>query len=246
MKKKSLIMLVCALMIVGSVAFGTIAYLTDRAGVKNNFTIGNVDIAVDETLVDETGNPVVNPEYNPQDPASPPHLRTDDENVYPLIPGSEYVKDPTLTVKAGSEESYVRMVVTISNAAELKEIFAELQAMYPGSFVNGFDPEEHVTGWDNTVWPLYDTKENTAANSITLEFRHPTAVKPSATEDTVLPALFATLKVPGQLNNSHLQKLQNLSISVYGHAIQSTGFDSADAAWAAFDAQMNAENGINP
>ena len=34
-KKKSLIMLVCALMIVSSVAFGTIAYLTDRAGVTN-------------------------------------------------------------------------------------------------------------------------------------------------------------------------------------------------------------------
>ena len=44
MKKKSLIMLVCALMIVSSVAFGTIAYLTDRADVVNKFTIGNVDI----------------------------------------------------------------------------------------------------------------------------------------------------------------------------------------------------------
>ena len=65
MKKKSLIMLVCALMIVSSVAFGTIAYLTDRAGVVNKFTLGNVDIVVDETEVDDEGNPVPDPDYDP-------------------------------------------------------------------------------------------------------------------------------------------------------------------------------------
>lgn len=140
MKKKSLIMLVCALMIVSSVAFGTIAYLTDRAGVVNKFTLGNVDIVVDETEVDDEGNPVPE-EPDPDDPdPDPDYKRTEEENEYPLIPDSEYVKDPTMTVKAGSEEAYVRMVVTITNAAEVEVIFNELKTLYPLTYPNGFVP----------------------------------------------------------------------------------------------------------
>lgn len=226
MKKKSLIMLVCALMIMSSVAFGTIAYLTDRAGVTNRFTIGNVDIVVDETEVDEDGNPVEPPQ------------RTEEENEYPLIPGSEYVKDPTMTVKAKSEEAYVRMMVTITNAAELKDIFAELAVQYPEKYANGFVPEQHVTGWDNAEWNFISMTEDTTLNTFTLEFRYPTTVEPTDTEDIVLPALFDTIKVPGELTNEHLTRLENFTIDVYGNAIQTTGFATADEAWAAFDAQM--------
>ena len=239
MKKKSLIMLVCALMVVSSMAFGTIAYLTDRAGVTNKFTIGNVDIVVDETEVDENGDPVPDPDYDPEDPNDDPNKRTEEENEYPLIPGSEYVKDPTMTVKAGSEESYVRMMVTISNALEIKTIFAELSTQYE-KYANGFVPHEHVVGWDNAVWEYIvdGYKEDTTANTITLEFRYPEAVKPTDTEDKVLPALFEKLKVPGELTNKHLAMLENFSIDVYGNAIQTTGFQNADEAWAAFDTQM--------
>ena len=239
MKKKSFIMLVCALMIVSSVAFGTIAYLTDRAGVTNKFTIGNVDIVVDETEVDNNGDPVPNPDHDPSDPDDP-YKRTENENIYPLIPGSEYIKDPTMTVKAGSEEAYVRMVVTITNSAELKNIFAQLSLQYPTIYPDGFLPKQHVTGWDNDVWQYIGTTENAVLNTLTLEFRYPEPVKPTDTEDVVLPALFEIIKVPGQLTNEHLAKLENLVISVNGHAIQTTGFADADAAWAAFDAQMTA------
>ena len=116
LRKKSIIMLVCALMVVSSVAFGTIAYLTDRDNVTNHFTIGDVDIKVDETKVGEDGLPVPNPDYNPNNPTSSPNLRTEDDNYYPLIPGATYTKDPTMTVVEGSEPSYVRMVVTISHS----------------------------------------------------------------------------------------------------------------------------------
>ena len=246
MKKKSLIMLVCALMIVSSVAFGTIAYLTDRAGVTNKFTIGNVDIVVDETEVDENGNPVPDPEYDPANPTPEhpdPNKRTEEENEYPLIPGSSYTKDPTLTVKAGSEESYVRMVVTITNAAEVKAVFEELKAMYPEKYPNGFEPAAHVDGYDATVWPLYATTENTVLNTMTLEFRYPTPVT-AGEEDVRLPALFTTLNVPGELTYSQLQQLTGLAIEVNGHAIQTTGFETADEAWTAFDAQMVAEGNV--
>ncbi|MBE5801329.1 MAG: hypothetical protein E7319_03480 [Clostridiales bacterium] len=243
-KKKSLIMLVCALMIVSSVAFGTIAYLTDRAGVTNKFTIGNVDIVVDETEVDENGDPIPDPEYDPEDPEHPdPNKRTEEENEYPLLPGSEYVKDPTMTVKAGSEEAYVRMVVTITNAAEIDAIFAELQSQYPEKYPNGFVPGDFVTGRDNTEWVYTGTMEkNEELNTYTLEFRYFEAVEPTSTENAVLPALFETIKIPGELTNAHLTQLTDFAIDVNGHAIQTTGFADEAEAWAAFDAQMTVTN----
>lgn len=242
MKKKSLIMLVCALMIVSSVAFGTIAYLTDRAGVTNRFTIGDVDIVVDETEVDEDGNPIENPTYDPNDPENDdPYKRTEAENEYPLIPGSEYVKDPTMTVAAGSEEAYARMVVTITNAAEIDAIFAELQTQYPGRFPNGFVPGEYVTGRDNTVWVYTGNMvKNEVLNTYTLEFRYFEPVGPTGEENVELPPLFETIKFPGELTNAHLSTLTDFEVRVDGHAIQTTGFTTADEAWAAFDAQMTA------
>lgn len=248
MKKKSLIMLLSALMIVTSVAFGTIAYLTDRAGVTNKFTIGNVDIVVDETEVDEEGKPVPDPEYDPEnpDPEHPdPNKRTEEENEYPLLPGTSYVKDPTLTVKAGSEESYVRMMVTITSAAELKQVFDELKIMYPEKFANGFVPNEHVEGWDSSVWPCYAMTENAEENTIVLEFRYPAAVPANDEADTKLPALFTKINVPGELTGAQLQTIGGLTVDVKGHAIQTAGFENEDAAWAAFDAQMKAEENLS-
>ena len=251
MKTKSLIMLVCALLIVSSVAFGTIAYLTDRAVVTNKFTIGNVDITVDETQVDKDGNPVPDPDYdpensNPEDPI--PNLRTEGGNEYPLIPGSEYPKDPTMTVQAGSEPAYVRLMVTLTNAKEIDTIFADLKAGYGEKYANGFVPGDFVTGRDNTQWVYTgEMVKDEALNTYTLEFRYFEAVAPTDTEDLILPALFATIKLPGEMTNAHLATLTDFEVRVEGHAIQITGFENADEAWAAFDAQLAAtaatENG---
>lgn len=250
MKKKSLIMLVCALMIISSVAFGTIAYLTDRAGVTNKFTIGNVDITVDETEVNPDGTPEypegteLNPDGTPVDPTIKPE-RTEEENEYPLIPGGEYVKDPTMTVKAGSQEAYVRMVVTINHADKIDAIFKELKAMYPTKYPGGFVPGDFVTGRNNSEW-IYtgNMVKDDALNTYTMEFRYFEPVAPSETEDVTLPPLFETVIIPGELSNAHLSTLTDFTMDVNGHAIQITGFDTAEEAWAAFDAQTTAEAGV--
>ena len=239
MRKKSLIMLVCTLTILSSVAFGTIAYLTDRATVSNRFTIGNVDIVVDETEVDENGDPVTNPEQDPNDP-NDDNKRTEEGNDYPLIPGSEYVKDPTMTVKKGSREAYVRMMVTISNADAIDAIFTELQTQYPDKYANGFEPGDYVTDWDKDTWSCVRFAKDEAANTYTLELRYKEAVAATDDDDVTLPALFKTIIIPGELNNAQLATLEGFYIDVNGHAIQSTGFETADEAWAAFDAQTTA------
>jgi predicted membrane GTPase involved in stress response len=74
--------------------------------------------------------------------------------------------------------------------------------------------------------------------------RSGTAVVDPCDEGVDLTPLFEKIVIPGQLNNDHLEKLEGFTIDVQGHAIQALGFDNADEAWAAFDAQTEAESGV--
>ena len=92
MKKhnKILLTIVCAVLLVVSTVFATLAYFTDAAEVTNTFTVGKVDIDLNESDVDNDGDTK--------------------ENAYHLIPGMSYVKDPTVTVEADREVSYICML----------------------------------------------------------------------------------------------------------------------------------------
>ena len=209
--KKILTGVLCGALTVAVSVMGTLAYLTDRDSVANTFTVGNVDIKLDEKNID--GKP------NPEE-------ERDTANTYHLIPGQTYIKDPTMTVLKGSEESYVRMKVTINKAKELKEIFGA-----------DFLPQNYVAGWDSTTWKTTGViEEDTANNTLTYEFRYKETVKPEA-EDLVLDALFDSFTLPGEITKEQLATISDLTITVNGHAIQAATFADADAAWAAFDAQ---------
>ena len=57
MKKgsKALLVLACAGCLVIGTVFGTMAYLTSTKSVTNTFTVGDVEIKLDEAVVDEYG-----------------------------------------------------------------------------------------------------------------------------------------------------------------------------------------------
>lgn len=211
---KVLVVVLCAILLVVGSVMGTLAYLTDRQAVVNTFTVGNVEIKVDETPVTPDGEPI-------------PDEDRVEENEYHLIPGQSYTKDPTMTVLKGSEESYVRMMVTINCISELRAIFGE-----------DFLPHEFIEGKDSNIWVYESTVEN-GDNTVTYEFRYHTTVDAfEATEDVVLEPLFTKINVPGEITGEQLATIADLEIRVEGHAIQTLSFDTADAAWAAFDTQM--------
>jgi hypothetical protein len=148
-------------------------------------------------------------------------------NDYHLIPGQTYTKDPTMTVKKGSEESYVRMMVTINCISQLRGIFGD-----------GFLPHEYIDGKDSNIWVYNSTVEN-GDNTVTYEFRYYKTVDAfEATEDIVLEPLFTSFTIPGELTGEQLATIADLEIRVEGHAIQTASFDNADAAWTAFGAQI--------
>ena len=231
MKKKAFIMLLCAALVITSAALGTIAYLTDRQAITNVFTVGNVQIKVDETDVDLNGDPIPDENGNP--------VRKEEGNEYHLVPGKAYTKDPAVTVLKGTEDTYVRMLVTLTDAADINAVFDQLRAAYPAE---DFSTEKFITGWDKALWPLYEVRPDAVKNQVVYEFRFHQVVAADPTQDQMLPILFQGFTLPGQMNGQQLELIKDAQIIVEGHAIQVATFLTADDAWAAFDAQEVAEN----
>ncbi len=214
--KKTLLIVLCAALLVCATIVGTLAYLTDRDTVTNTFTVGDVQITLDEAKVNEKGEAV-----------EPAERVT--ENNYHLIPGKTYDKDPTMTVEKGSEDAYARMRVTINKLAALDAIFAP----------EGADLTEIFLGTSED-WVYYGETETDDA--ITYEFRYKKIVEKSDA-DQELPALFTQIQMPGFVTGEQLATLYDndaLTITVVGDAIQAETFENADDAWAAFDAQYAA------
>lgn len=57
--------------------------------------------------------------------------------------------------------------------------------------------------------------------------------------EKVLPALFETFQVTATVDNEGLKAFANMEMQVEGHAIQTAALADENAAWAAFDGQMN-------
>ena len=214
-RKKYLVICLCLGAVITATVMGTLAYLTDQQAVANTFTVGQVDISVDEASVNQDGTVIDGAERVT-------------ENQYHLIPGQTYTKDPTMTVKADSEEAYVRMLVTLNCKSALDTIFAPV----------GVDLTAIFNGYDANNWIYQAETVDTTNDVIIYEFRYKEMVSPNGT-DIVLDALFDSFTVPGTLDGTDLKSIENLKITVEGHAIQATGFATEDAAWAAFTEQHN-------
>lgn len=216
MKKfKALLVVACALLLVAASVFGTMAYLTSTDTVTNTFTVGKVNIKLDEAKVGTDGKALTG--------SDAARVQT---NSYKLMPGHTYTKDPTVTVEAGSEASYVRQMVTVTFDKVLTD--AQLATQLDGIF----------TGYDAN-WVRNDkkvetkTKDGAKYTVITYEYRYKDKVA-ATTTDSKLPALFTGIKVPETWTNDDLAALGNIEINIVAHAIQADGFDNADDAWAAF------------
>lgn len=220
--KKILIGILCAVAVSAASIMGTLAYLTDKDSVANTFTVGNVDITLDEADVTPDGVEIAG-------------ANRVAGNEYHLIPGREYVKDPTVTVLAGSEESYVRALVTINCLSELDVIFSR---------VNGANLIDIFEGHDNSLWTYVGETEDTTENTITYEFRyHETVGTYGETDPLELEPVFTGFTAPTFLDGEDLAELSTLKIVVEAHAIQAATFENdVDKAWKAFDQQHKEAN----
>ena len=98
MKNKKLKTLVGSLALVGAIAVGaTLAYFTDSQEAVNTITMGHVDIDLEE-------------------PNFP-----DDKEIDDVTPNQEITKDPTIIVKADSEDMYLRAKIELTGFDNVKD-----------------------------------------------------------------------------------------------------------------------------
>ncbi|MGN0965609.1 MAG: SipW-dependent-type signal peptide-containing protein [Dysosmobacter sp.] len=213
MKARKILAMVMALALTAALAVGgTLAYLTSQDSVTNTFTVGNVQIKLNEAKANTDGTLVEGAD----------RVKA---NSYKLLPGHTYNKDPMVTVQKGSESSYVKMTVTFTKAAELDAIFAP----------NGADLTSIFNGYDSANWIAKGDTKDTENNTRTYEFWYKETVA-APDEDVALDALFDSITVPGTITNDQLKTIAGMTITVNAYAIQADGFANAEAAWAAYAA----------
>lgn len=242
-KSKALLLTLCAVLLIAASVLGTMAYLTSSAEVKNTFTVGKVEIKLDEAKVNADGIPVEGADRVTA-------------NSYKLMPGTTYTKDPTVTVLNGSEASYVRMKVTFNNAKEIIALctdpeFADdgptgVENAYPLIRMVKF-VEANAAKWDGIIPDnMVDTEDmlgnakyfayDKTADTLTYYFYYNETVG-APNGDVKLPVLFNNITVPEWATGEQLAKLNNFQIAVVAEAIQAGSFANADKAWAAFAPQ---------
>ena len=233
--KKVLLLALCAVLLVGATIAGTVAYLTSTTEVvKNTFTVGKVQILLDEKDVDKNKTSANKASAAGRDLA----------NEYHLLPGGTYEKDPTVHVHMDSEDAYVRMKVTVENYDQLTTAFPKTgdTATY---WAGDIFLLEKLVDW-NKDWTYAGVDIADDGKSAVYEFRYKEIVEvskltanvvkaPDGESYKALPALFTTITIPGTISNEQIAALNTVKINVVAHAIQSNNIEGgAEAAWTAF------------
>ena len=202
MKKrtKALLLVLCAIMLVTASIMGTVAYLTSTTEtVSNTFSVGQVNITLSETKVDVYGAKLTG------DAAG----TTSQGQAYKMLPGHEYVKDPTITVTAGSEPCW---------------LFVKVE--------NGISAYEATT---NTIASQLATNGWNLVNGQTNVYYHAVVDAREAAQTVKVFEKFVIADNAEEVTGWSSVTSENTKVSVTAYAIQSDGFAEAATAWAALN-----------
>lgn len=175
--KKTLAMILAVVMLMTACVAGTLAWLQDKTdSVVNTFTVGNIDIELDEVIVVDG---VVDAEGD----------RTTSGNSYKMIPGQTYTKDPEVRVLAGNEECYLFVKFEeLNDAATYLTYTSNLTIENGWTQGTGTIPSNV---WYRTVAATETTAENT---EFQLLKDNQIQVKDTVTKDNIETAAKAELK----------------------------------------------------
>ena len=138
MKKTLTVVIALVLVVVMSVA-GTVAYLTSQDAVTNTFTVGKVEITLDEAKVNAYGDALTGEQ-----------AERVAANTYKLIPGHRYTKDPTIHVGADSENCW--LFVKVENGlSAIEDSSATIAAQLTENGWTLVDGTANIYAYENSV-----------------------------------------------------------------------------------------------
>lgn len=215
MKKKLTLVVTCVVLVAAMVIGGTLAYFTDSKTATNTFTMGNVNIKLDET-------DIKNPEGDRVT-----------SNAYDVYPGEVVTKDP-IVHNTGKNGAYIRATVNVYN-------WMNLVAAYYPDFKETFPNDGYKAALNLLVGELGDgwsVVGVVAGDTFTIgQFDAKFVLKYDGVLDAGADttAMFQTVTIPAGIDNANASSFQ--SVKVVAQAIQADGFDTWEAAFAAYDAK---------
>lgn len=218
-KKRFVAILLCVTLVALAAIGATFAYLTDSKTVNNTFTMGNVAIKLDETdIKNPTGDRVTSNEYN-------------------VYPGAVVTKDP-IVHNTGKNAAYIRATVNVSN-------WMNLCAAYYPDFKETFPNDGYKAALNLLVGELgegWSVVGVEAGDTFTIgQFDAKFILKYEGALDGALAAgadttaMFQTVTIPTGIDNVNADSFSG--VKVVAQAIQADGFDTWEAAFAAYDAK---------
>lgn len=211
MKKKVLALSLALGALALILSAGTLAYFTDKTDtITNTFTVGRVDIDLTEPEQDNWGV---------------------DENGKAktvMMPGGEYAKTPTITVKENSQDAYVFATLKLSDTQDfVNAVLASYTGAELGAIAN--DPaaavaelSKYIGEFDANAWTIKKFDINTG----TFTIMHNGVMKAG---DSV--KIFESIKMPATLKSEAFPEgsFSNGTIEVTAYAIQAEGIEADHA-----------------
>ena len=253
MKKKILTMALVVALAATAIVGGTLAYFTDTKDATNTFTVGNVEIELIESQLHRVNAGVANGEksdsplwtdavmegtaaeyadgntYWGGDCFTDEQIKEDAETYQSeylvdanIAPGTGYHKMPYV-INTGANDAYIRIRVIIPT--ELDKLLDD--SMYTGSALDKEFTYEKVVAEGNNVYTF-------------------TRVNPLASEEMTFWNVWGCIQMDKNVTNEDIADMKKagyiteagkFDVVVEADAIQADSFDTAEEAWAAFDAE---------
>lgn len=226
-KKKLITLALVAIVAITAIASASLAYFTDTKTADNTFMIGNVKITLDEAPVNEEGKAT---DGN--------RVTGNDYGIDAVYPGATLDKDPTVH-NVGKNPAYIRATINVSDWMNI------CAAFYPE-----YDKHFMEEGYEQSLMLLVDelgedwsivgvtAGDTFALGALDAKFVLKYDGVLAAGEDTT--PMFRHVMIPtsvGESNGYATPLFDSFKeIKITAQAIQANGFDSWEAAFAAFDA----------
>ena len=188
----------------------TYAYLYDKSEtVVNAFSVGSIQISLDEAKVNVYGIPV-DENGNEVDLKDAPRVTN---NEYTLIPGRQYTKDPTIYIEGGSEDCLVFVLMYIPQA--VRNVINYDQDVDRNQIKKNNWTEEYTGGC------IPNDVENAKAYKLFVY----NGVVPTSEEDRKLP-FFSTITVNESVSKDQIAQVDLNEIRITAFAIQNEGTEN--------------------
>lgn len=177
MKKRTIALLMAAVMLFGVVTGGTIAWLSAEAEtVTNTFTVGEIALELNESELIK----------NEDDEGEKTYTLNEENRVqgnsYQLIPGTTYPKDPVVTITDSNVDCYLFVKFTENDAATYLEYTSALTSEAGWTKLDG---EDDV--WYRVVEADAETKTWDLLSPETVKVKESIVLKANDDKDIQMP-----------------------------------------------------------